>query len=44
MFSWSSECEHDFQLLKNAFVTSSILGYSSLVEELIWTQMPVHSG
>lgn len=35
-FSWSSECEQAFQLLKNALVTSPILGYSSLDEMFIF--------
>lgn len=30
--SWSSECEQAFQLLKNALVTSPMLGYPSLDE------------
>lgn len=34
-FSWSSECEQAFQLLKNALVTSPILGYPSLDEMFI---------
>lgn len=35
-FSWSSECEQAFQLLKNALVTSPILGYPSLDEMFIF--------